>query len=125
MAQVQMQCAMRLVQGIIFLAKASMDPSTEPWKSCGLVRSVYLMEELNAIERQTPDHPLVAVLKPIFEPSNDTLEKEAGIHNRRLQHSALSQEQRETTLRSPLRNERTRRLGALAPRAFGSVKRQR
>ena len=95
MAVVQQQHAMRLVQGIICFAEAHLDPATEPWKSSGLVRCVYIKEELQQIERHTPTHPLVAVLKPIFEPSEDTLEKEADVHYRHLQRSELSPERRE------------------------------
>ena len=94
MAMIQMQHDMRMVQGIICFGEASLDPATEPWKSSGLIRIVYIKEELQEMERQTPDHPLVAVFKPIFEPSQDSLEKEAARHYRQLKQSALSPERR-------------------------------
>ena len=95
MALVQQQYPGRLVQGIIYFLDTHLDPATEPWKSSGLIRSVSIREEVENIERETPDHILVAALKPIFEPSQVKLEKEAASHYRRLEQSDLSAERRE------------------------------
>lgn len=121
MAWIQQQHPIkRLVQGIICFAEASLDPGTEPWKSCGLVRSVYLKDEIENLEREVPDHPLVAVFKPIFEPSEVTLEKEAAVHYRRLEQSEWSSERRKA-IRDVFEGLLTQRLSHLTPQEIAMI----
>ena len=120
MALMQREHPKRGVQGIICFAEASLDPATEPWKSSGLIRCVYLKEGLQAIEREVPDHPLVAVFKPVFEPSNEALEREAKIHYRHLSNNDLETSQRDTLCRVFL-NLLTQRLGQLTPEQLAMI----
>jgi hypothetical protein len=53
------------------------------------VRAFVLPELLDAFEREHPAHPLVAVFKPLLEPSEQTLERTAADYYRTIKYSEL------------------------------------
>ncbi len=87
MAAVQEASQMRAVQGIIFFQNNGLDPRTQPWKH--VVRSFVLRDVLEALESEQPDHPLVAVSKPLLVAADGTLEAEAVRHYRTIKSSDL------------------------------------
>ena len=86
-AAVQEANQMRPVQGIIFFQNNGLDPQTQPWKH--VVRAFVLRDVLEALEREQPDHPLVAVFKPLLIASDSTLEAEAVRHYHTIKSSDL------------------------------------
>jgi predicted transposase YdaD len=87
MVAVQEASQMRLVQGLIFFGYNNLDPQTAPWTR--VVQSFLLPELLKAFEREHPDHPLVAVFKPLLEEDEATLEREAVRHYHTIKYSDL------------------------------------
>jgi predicted transposase YdaD len=87
MVAVQEANQMRPVQGLIFFGYNNLDPQTEPWTR--VVRAFLLPELLDAFEREHPAHPLVAVFKPLLEPSEQTLERTAADYYRTIKYSEL------------------------------------
>ncbi len=76
MALVQEESGFGPVRGVVFFAKRSLDPGTEPWAS--VVRSVVLEEALPKLEGVEPARPLVAAFAPVFEEDGAELEKRAA-----------------------------------------------
>ena len=87
MAAVQESHDMRPVHGLIFFQNNSLDPQTEPWNH--VVKAFVLRASLEAFEREQPDHPLVAVFKPLLIAQDSTLETEAVRHYRTIKSSDL------------------------------------
>jgi predicted transposase YdaD len=76
MVLVQRQNAGREVQGMILFLDESLDPKTEPW--IRIVRSISLRESISEVQRNDPQHPLVAVFSPLLIESEEVLEREAA-----------------------------------------------
>ena len=93
MASIQEMHSMRSVEGIILFAHRKLDPQTPPWSH--IIQAVYLQDELEKLEATQPDHPLINVFRPLFEPSDQVLEQNAGVYYRQLQRSPLTESQRE------------------------------
>ena len=87
MALIQEEHPDRGVRGMIFFATKTLDPQTEPWKDWATV--CYLDELLAGLEAREPDHPLVAVFKPLFVTSIEELVTQANTHYRKLHGSSL------------------------------------
>jgi hypothetical protein len=87
MALIQEQHPDRGVRGIIFFATKNLDPQSGPWKDWATV--CYLDDLLAALEAREPDHPLVAVFKPLFIASVEELVTQAKTHYRKLHDRPL------------------------------------
>jgi predicted transposase YdaD len=87
MIAVQEANGMRPVQGLIFFQNDSLDPRTKPWNH--VVKTFVLRDLLDRLEREQPDHPLVAVFKPLQIVQAGTLEAEAVRHYRTIKNSKL------------------------------------
>ena len=88
MAAVQEAYAGRVVQGIIFFGYNNLDPQTAPWTR--VVRSYVLPDVLREWERRQPEHPLVAVFKPLLAESEEVLQRHAAGYFRDIEQSSLS-----------------------------------
>jgi len=88
MAAVQEIYPGRAVQGVIFFAYNSLDPQTAPWTQ--VVRSYVLPDLLQEWERKQPEHPLVAVFKPLLAESEEVLQRQAAGYLRAIKQSSLS-----------------------------------
>lgn len=93
MAALQIEHHMRAVQGIILFRYPSLDPRTEPWTRS--VHTFQLRDLLETLEAEHPEHPLVAVFKPVLLSNPETLEREAVQYYRRLKQSALPEPQKQ------------------------------
>lgn len=87
MALVQQSNAMRDVQGVIFFFDEKLDPKTDPWRQ--VVHAFYLDELINGLAQREPDHPLVAVFRPVLLESEERLEKEARQYYNQIKSSDL------------------------------------
>jgi len=87
MALLQQQYVGRGIQGIILFADRSLDPRAEPWVK--VVQTFYLGELLTDLELRSPEHPLVAVFRPIMEENEAALEKEIGRYYNQITSSDL------------------------------------
>ena len=87
---------MRAVQGVIFFGYNDLDPQTTPWTQ--IVRAYVLPDVLHALEQQQPQHPLVAVFKPLLAESEEELQREAGGYYRAIKASALPAASKTTLL---------------------------
>ncbi|MBP7950699.1 MAG: DUF2887 domain-containing protein [Verrucomicrobiales bacterium] len=72
---VQREHPKRRVESVIFFGRRGLDPRTEPW--CGIVRAVYLDEEMIILAQRHPQHPLPGILSPVFENDAEKLERKA------------------------------------------------
>jgi predicted transposase YdaD len=90
MAAAQLEFGMRAVEGIIIFAYNRLDPKTEPWINC--VRSFAFDELFAAFEQRAPEHPLVAVFKPILVDDEALLAKSAVQYYRQIKVSALDEQ---------------------------------
>jgi len=88
MAAIQEMHAMRPVQGVVFFGYNGMDPQPAPWTA--VVRAFVLPELLEALEREQPRHPLVAVFKPLFVTSDEAVASEAADYCRAIKSSELT-----------------------------------
>jgi hypothetical protein len=70
--------AMRAVEGLVVFAYNELDPKTEPWTR--IVRSFSFDSLLQALEQRQPEHPLVAVFKPMVVEDESVLAQSA-VHN--------------------------------------------
>jgi predicted transposase YdaD len=93
MVSVQLAHGMRAVEGLILFAYNGMDPKTEPWVRS--VRSFSFDELLAGLERRQPEHPLVAVFKPILVDNDVTLEASAVRYYRQIKQSNLDESARQ------------------------------
>ena len=71
------------VQGILVFTTPDIDPKTSPWHELtksekGVLKVVYLQDFLDELEKDHPDHPLVAALKPWRIEDSDVLKENAG-----------------------------------------------
>lgn len=96
MTAAQRAYGMRDIQGFIFFAKSSMDPQTDPWRL--VVKTFVLRDTLLALERREPQHPLVAVFKPLLETDNAIVETQAATYYRAIKAGKLKAEIRATLL---------------------------
>ena len=87
MAAVQDVYSDRLVQGVIFFGYNSLDPKTAPWTQ--VVRSYVLPDLIVEWELKHPEHPLVAVFKPLLAESEEALERDAAKYFRTIRGSPL------------------------------------
>lgn len=70
----------RKAEGVILFLDLSLDPETEPW--CRVVRVYSVLDQLQQLQRHHPEHPLVAVFRPLVESSNENLAADAaGCYN--------------------------------------------
>lgn len=72
----------RKVQGFIFFGQGVRDPRSEPWSR--LVTVLRFDEALKQLAEHQPGHPLVHLLHPIVEESDERLEVEGPDHYRAL-----------------------------------------
>jgi predicted transposase YdaD len=96
MALVQQEFGMRAVRGLIVFRRDGHDPRTEPWNR--VIDSFSLDQMLDDLERREPDHPLVAVFKPILISDDDTLGRTAVEYFRTLRDSDKLDERMRSTL---------------------------
>ena len=87
MAAIQELHAMLTVHGLIFFGYNNLDPQTVPWNR--VVRSFLLPELLTALERERSEHPLIAVFKPLLDPDEQSVEREAIDHYRAIKYGDL------------------------------------
>ena len=87
MAAVQDAFPGRVVQGVIFFGYNKLDPQTVPWTQ--VVRSYVLPDVLREWERKQPNHPLVAVFKPLLAESEEALQRQAAGYFRAIENSSL------------------------------------
>ena len=78
MIAAQVEHGMRDIEGIILFAYNALDPKTEPWTR--VVRSFVFDDLLRALEQRQPEHPLVAVFKPLL------VEDDAALANSAVQY---------------------------------------
>ena len=78
---------MRPVQGLIFFGYNNLDPQTAPWNR--VVQAFVLRDVVEAFERDHPEHPLVAVFKPLLVENEVVLESEAVGYYRTIKYSEL------------------------------------
>ena len=97
MLGVQEANGLRPVQGIVFFSNSSLDPHTEPWNH--VVKAFVLRDVLEEFEREQPNHPLVAVFKPLLIAQDSTLEAEAAGHYRTIKNCVL-----ETSVKAALQD---------------------
>jgi len=76
MVLLQRQQPERKVEGVILFLDQSLDPRTEPW--CRVVRVFSVLEQLQQLQRRSPEHPLAAVFRPLVEYSNENLAADAA-----------------------------------------------
>lgn len=93
MAAAERAYAMRTVQGIIFFQSDSLDDKPEPW--CRIVQSVPMQDALDELERNDPQHPLVAVCKPLSATESE-LDANAVAYYRKIKRSQLPELTRAT-----------------------------
>ena len=67
----------------------SLDPRTEPWTK--IVRAYYLDSLIRKLAQREPQHPLVAVFRPVLTEDKDELEKHAASHYNQIVASDLPQ----------------------------------
>lgn len=96
MAAVQEAHRMRDVQGIVFFGYNNLDPRTSPWTR--VVQAYVLPDLLEALERERPEHPLVAVFKPLLAESEESLQREAAQYYRAIKGSELPPASKTTLL---------------------------
>ena len=94
MVLIQEEHPNRGVEGIIFFSDKTCDPKTEPWNDW--VHVIYLDQVLGELEKSDPNHPVVAVFKPVFEEDTDRLVKTARKHYRRIARCNLPKPKKET-----------------------------
>ena len=86
MAAVQIEQQMqREVRGVIFFRLPRFDPQTAPWNQ--IIRAVHLGPALEQLESEQPDHPLVAVFKPVLQGDEQTLREQAVEHYRTIKNN--------------------------------------
>jgi hypothetical protein len=78
--------AMRAVEGIVVFAY-NVDPQTKPWTR--IVRSFSFDSVLAELEQRQPEHPLVAVFKPMVVEDNAALAESAVQYYRTIKLSKL------------------------------------
>jgi predicted transposase YdaD len=85
----------REVRGIVFFASEALNKFRSKWEI--MVDVYYLDKELAVLAERNPSHPLPKLLAPVFEKSEEKLEKEAATLYQFLQSAEKSTpEQRET-----------------------------
>ncbi len=89
MTGAQRMSEMRIVRGVIIFGDASLDPKTEPWHQ--VIETYVLRDCIEDLERREPQHPLVAVFKPLLARDVDVLERHAVEYYRTIKHSSLKQ----------------------------------
>lgn len=67
----------RPVEAYVIFATKSLDPEVEPWKN--VVTSLYLDEAMEKLAKRDPAHFLVALFRPLLEPSDEVVEKMAAL----------------------------------------------
>ena len=87
MIAVQEANQMRPVQGLVFFGYNNLDPQTEPWNR--VVQAFVLRDVVEDFERDHPEHPLVAVFKPLLVENEVALETEAVGYYRTIKYSEL------------------------------------
>ena len=90
----------RLVRGILVFTTSKFDPKTDPWYELtksdkNVLKVVYLDDFLDNLEKQSPDHPLVAVFKPWRIEDTDILRKNAKTWYQNIEKSKLDKHVRE------------------------------
>jgi len=88
------------VRGILVFTTSDIDPKTSPWHELtksekGVLKVVYLQDFLDKLEKDYPDHPLVAVSKPWRIEDPDVLKEKAGAWYKNIEKSNLDQKARE------------------------------
>lgn len=96
MALIQEQYDQREVQGILIFLAPELDPDTAPWNK--IVHVFYLTQILDELSSRSPDHPLVALFKPITEENLQTLEKWAVTYYNRIKGFELAEASRSKLL---------------------------
>lgn len=76
MAMVQVEHPGPKIDGFIIFATRNLDPRTEPWTK--VVACYYLDELLEKLAAHAPEHPLVAVFRPLMQTDPTIPEREAG-----------------------------------------------
>jgi len=94
MAALQIEHGMRPVQGLIIFRYPALDPQTEPWTRS--VQPLQLRELVDNLEAEQPNHPLVAVFRPVLLTNPETLEREAVQYYRQIRQSELPEPLKQT-----------------------------
>ncbi len=86
----------REIRGLLIFISAAQDPKTEPWQGYLTstspdfpIRRVYLLDILNRLEQQQPDHPLLATFLPYRLEDRDQLREQAPLAYSHIQQAAL------------------------------------
>ena len=86
----------REIRGVLIFISSAQDPKTEPWQSYLTqgstdfpIRRVYLLEVLNRLQQQQPDHPLLATFLPYRLEDRDQLREQAPLAYSHIQQAAL------------------------------------
>ncbi len=91
----------------------SLDPKTEPWTK--VVRVYYRDELILDIANREPNHPLVAVFRPVFTKNRDELKKEAAKYYNQIAESNLPADMRSKLEQIGLRECDNRGIKAIQP----------
>jgi predicted transposase YdaD len=94
MGMIQQQYPNRAVSGLIVFFDRSFDPQTKPWDQ--IIRAIYLIEVLKDLERQNPDHPLVAVFEPLIIEDREMLVQRAGACYNKIRASTLDDQTKDS-----------------------------
>ncbi len=97
MAMLQRQAGNRAIQGILLFFEESLDPKVQPWHS--IIEVFYLAEILEELSQQQPEHPLVAVFRPVLQDDSEILGKQAAKYYNQIKCSNLPSAQIETLLK--------------------------
>ena len=86
----------REIRGLLIFISAAQDPKTEPWQGYLTstspdfpIRRVYLLDILNRLEQQQPDHPLLATFLPYRLEDREQLREQAPLAYSQIQQAAL------------------------------------
>ena len=63
-----------------------------------IIQSISLAEEINRLQKEDPQHPMIAVFQPLLIENDENLEQEAGPCYTRIKNSMLSQPTKEVML---------------------------
>lgn len=91
----------RTVHGILVFIDPSLDPKTQPWHRVGRsgepgFEVFFLREALASLAQRVPNHPLLAVLSPLMERSDEAMRTRAESACASILDSGLADETRET-----------------------------
>ncbi|KPA10044.1 hypothetical protein MHK_009746 [Candidatus Magnetomorum sp. HK-1] len=88
------------IRGILVFLHKGLDPKTNPWHYLSkskdkFLKIVYLDEFLKELEKKQPNHPMVAVFKPLFEKDLNALKNNAYHWYQKIAKSRLPKDAKE------------------------------